>query len=319
MTASARLVSWRQINGTLARALWFASIYFVTVFAVTFAAAAGDVGKGSDSSVEKIPRPDHIVIVIEENKSYKQIIGNMAAQYINALANNGALFNQSFAITHPSQPNYLALFSGSTHGVPDNRCPLALTGDNLASELRKKGLTFGIYSESMPSVGYTGCVYGHYQRKHNPAVNWQGINIPAAGNMPFTSFPSDYSRLPTVSIVVPNQQNDMHDGPELEAIIMGDTWLKNNLDAYVRWAENHNSLLIVTWDEDDDTEGNRIPTIFVGPMVRKGIYSQRINHYNVLRTILNMYSLPLLRNSANAPPIDYIWTRTTAAAQPKRK
>jgi acid phosphatase len=246
-------------------------------------------------------------MVIEENKSHKQIIGNMVAQYINQLANEGALFTQSFGVAHPSQPNYLALFSGSTHGVPDNRCLRSLSGDNLASELRKKGLTFGIYSESMPSVGYTGCEYGHYQRKHNPAVNWQGKNIPPEMNMPFSMFPSDYSKLPTISIVVPNQLNDMHDGNTLDAIIQGDRWLRQNLDSYLQWARTHNSLLIVTWDEDDDSSANQIATIFVGPMVTPGRYNNRIDHYDVLRTITEMYGLTALGRSANARPIFEIW------------
>jgi phospholipase C len=265
----------------------------------------------------QLPRPDHVVIVVEENRAYSRIIGNMAAPYINSLARLGASFTQSYAIAYPSQPNYLSLFSGSTQNITDNSCPHAFAGDNLASVLLRAGLTFGIYSESMPAVGYTGCEYRHYQRKHNPVVNWQGVNVPPGVNMPMTSFPSDYSALPTVSMVVPDQENDMHDGAELAAIINGDVWLKTHLDAYVRWAETHNSLLIVTWDEDDGTEGNRVPTVFVGPMVRKGAYSQRIDHYHVLRTILGMYSLPPLGNSTQASPIDYVWIRaavTGAAA-----
>jgi len=261
----------------------------------------------------KLPRPDHVVIVVEENRAYSRIIGNMAAPYISQLARRGASFTQSYAITHPSQPNYLALFAGSTLNVADNSCPHMFTGDNLASALLRAGLSFGIYSESMPAVGYTGCVYGHYQRKHNPVVDWQGINVPPSVNMPITSFPSNYSALPTVSLVVPNQENDMHDGEEPETIIRGDAWLKTHLDAYVRWAATHNSLLIITWDEDDGTEGNRIPTIFVGPMVRKGAYSQRIDHYNVLRAVLDMYSLPPLGNSAQASPLDHVWTRAPVA------
>ena len=77
----------------------------------------------------------------------------------------------------------------------------------------------------------------------------------------------------------------------------------------MRWAQTHNSLLIVTWDEDDGSENNRIATIFIGPMVRKGVYAQRIDHYGVLRTILEMYSLPPLGRSADAQTIDGIWNR----------
>lgn len=88
---------------------------------------------------QPLPRPDHIVIVVEENKSFAQIIGNPDAPYINALAMRGALFTQSYGITHPSQPNYLALFSGSTHGISSNTCPLELSGPASPARCLKRG------------------------------------------------------------------------------------------------------------------------------------------------------------------------------------
>jgi acid phosphatase len=257
---------------------------------------------------EAIPRPDHVVIVIEENKSFHQITGNPAgAPYINQLANNGALFTRSYAIRHPSQPNYLALFSGDTQGSTDDRCPLTLQGDNLASELQRAGLSFAIYSESMPAASFTGCKHEHYQRKHNPAANWQGVNVTAEMNLPFDQFPADYSKLPTISLVVPNQINDMHDGEAQNAIVQGDQWLKDHLDSYVQWASSHNSLLILTWDEDDGSSNNHIATVFIGSMVKHGEYDFHIDHYNVLRTLIDMYGLRPLGNSANAAPIKEIW------------
>ncbi len=258
-------------------------------------------------AARQLPRPDHVVIVFEENRAYSHIIGNMAAPYINALANRGALLTQSYGVTHPSQPNYLAFFSGSTQGVGDNGCPQKLAGPNLASALLDAGLTFGIYSEDLPAVGFAGCRHLNYERKHNPAVNWQGVNVPASANMPLTHFPRDYSKLPTVAIVVPNQENDMHNGAEPDTIVRGDRWLQSNLDAYARWAQTHNSLLIVTWDEDDGSGNNRVATIFAGPMVRQGVYAQRTDHYGVLRTLLDMYGLAPLGASATAPVIDFLW------------
>ena len=255
---------------------------------------------------QTVPRPNHVVIVIEENHSYSEIIGSGAAPYINSLAQQGALFTASFAVTHPSEPNYLALFSGSTQGVTDDSCPHTFVGSNLASQLIGAGLTFGGYSEDMPSVGYTGCTFAAYARKHNPWVNWQGVNVPAADNMPYAGyFPSNFSALPTVSIVVPNLNNDMHDG----TIQQGDAWLQNNLSGYVQWANANNSLLILTWDEDD--QNNRIPTIFVGPMVKPGQYGETITHYNVLDTIQAMYGLPQA-----AAPITDVWTSSGGPSPP---
>jgi acid phosphatase len=262
--------------------------------------------------INELPRPDHVVIVIEENKSYKSVVGNELAPYINKLANDGALFTNSYAITHPSQPNYLALFSGSTQRVTSNKCINSLTGDNLANLLQKNGLSFAIYSESMPSAGFTECSSADhlYERKHNPAVNWQGKNISPEVNLPFESFPSDYRKLPKVSMIIPNQISNMHENvTALGQVSQGNDWLESHLDAYVQWAKINNSLLIITWDEDDGSDFNHIPTIFIGPMINPGQYSNRIDHYNVLRTITDMYGLSAIGHSAEAQPIVEIWKK----------
>ena len=285
----------------------FAVIALITLCRLAAASPPGDQTTQHPDTHERVPRPDHVVIVIEENKAYRQIMGNAAAPYINRLARDGALFTRSFAVTHPSQPNYLALFAGSTHGVVDDRCLASLSGDNLASELKRRGLSFATYSESLPMAGFTGCRAGDYARKHNPAVNWQGINVEPVTNQPFSAFPADYSKLPTVSLVVPNQHNDMHNGRTREAIRRGDQWLQDHLDAYVRWSVGHNSLLILTWDEDDGSGDNRIVTIFAGPMVKRGVYDMKIDHYNVLRTITDMYDLRPPGEAAGRSAIRNIW------------
>jgi hypothetical protein len=280
--------------------------------AMSLAVGLGTLSAASalSNNVSSLPRPDHIVIVIEENYSYSQMIDSPNAPYINRLAAQGAVFTQSFGITYPSQPNYLALFSGSTQGITDNSCPHTFTTPNLGQALLAAGLTFAGYSEDLPSMGSLVCRMGLYERKHNPWVNWQNsINngIPATANLPMTSFPTEYSKLPTVSVIVPNQANDMHNGKNPEAIQAGDRWLQKHLDAYVQWAQQHNSLLIVTWDEDNKKENNRILTLFVGPMVQAGRYEQRITHYNVLRTLEDLYGLSHAGASADAAPITKIW------------
>jgi hypothetical protein len=261
---------------------------------------AGFTAGIGNANAQPLPRPDHIVIVIEENKGFAQIIGNKDAPYINALAKRGMLFTQSYGVTHPSQPNYLALFSGSTHGYTSNDCPLHLSGDNLASVLTAKGRSFASYAESLPAAGSLVCSDGAYRRKHNPAANWSGLE---AALLPFSDFPKDFGKLPTVALVVPNQRNDMHDG----SIEDGDAWLKNNIEPYAQWALKHNSLLIVTWDEDDSTGDNRVATILVGPMVQRGSSAHRIDHYSVLRTVEEMYGLPYANESAQAQPVNGVW------------
>lgn len=267
---------------------------------------SGDIGQADPPATPaaNVPRPAHVVVVIEENKSFSQIDGNPDAAYLNQLAEQGALFTDSHAVVHPSEPNYLALFSGSTQELTDDSCPHSYSGPNLASELAGAGYTFATYSQSLPAPGYTGCISGAYVRKHNPAVNWQGANVQSNQNLPFTLFPGTFDSLPTVAFVIPDLDHDMHNG----TIAAADLWLEQNLSAYVQWAYSNNSLLIVTWDEDDGSEDNHIPTLFVGPMVKAGRYAEHIDHYTVLRTLEEMYELAPLGKSANAEPITDIWT-----------
>ena len=135
-----------------------------------------------------LPTPSHVVIVIEENRSQANIIGNKSAPFINALAAGGALMAQSFAETHPSEPNYLALFAGDTFGVTKDACPVnAGAAPNLASELLAAGYTFGGYAEDLPAVGSPVCSAGKYARKHVPWTNFS--NVPPANSVPFSAFP----------------------------------------------------------------------------------------------------------------------------------
>lgn len=252
-----------------------------------------------------IPRYDHVVVVVMENVSRSNIVGNAVdAPYINSLLSSGAHFTQAYAVTHPSQPNYLALFSGSTQGITDDTCPHTFGADNLGNQLIAAGYTFAGYSETMPSIGYTGCGYGvsGYVRRHNPWVDFS--NLGSSTNLPYTSFPSDFTQLPTLSFVIPNLCNDMHDC----SIATGDNWLSSHIDTYVNWAKTHNSLLILTWDENDNlAEGNQVITLFVGANINAGAYAERIDHYRVLRTLEDMYGLAPLGNASATTPITDVW------------
>jgi acid phosphatase len=270
------------------------------------------------AQADSVPTPTKVVIVIDENHSFSQIIGpvgsaqDLAAPTINSLARNGALMTNSYGVTHPSQPNYLAFFSGSTQGVTNDSVHPRFTGANLGTELMATGHSFVGYSQGLPSNGSDVASSGAYMRKHNPMTQFTNLALGgdnSAVNRIFNSanFPTvigtDYSFLPAVSLVVPDQNNDMHDG----SITTGDAWLKNNLGAYQQWAQMHNSLLILTWDEDNGSSGNRIATIFSGPMVRAGNYSETINHYNVLRTIEDMFGTTHVGAAATAKSITDIW------------
>ncbi|MFE2379384.1 chitosanase [Streptomyces sp. NPDC059398] len=253
-----------------------------------------------------IPRYDHVVVLMEENKFYDDIVGSKDAPYINSLAKQGASFSDFHGTTHPSQGNYVALYSGSTHGVADDDCPHDFSADNLGHQLIGGGHTFTGYSEDLPAAGSKDCGDdgdSGYARKHNGWVDF--ANTPASSNLGFDRFPSDYGKLPTVSFVTPNLDNDMHDG----SVKQGDSWLKKNLDGYVQWARTHNSALMLTWDEDDgDDSDNQIATMIVGDHVKPGTKSKaRYDHYSLLRTLEDMYGLPPLEKAASAKPVTDIW------------
>jgi acid phosphatase len=326
-----------------------------TKFLLTFAAAL-PCATVSLTTAGPVPQPDHVVIVIMENHGYTQIIGNAAAPNINALGSEGALFANSSSdpngsstgshgLWHPSQANYLELFSGNNQGVKaDGRpgtasepgsLPLPFNTPNLAASLIAAGFNCVSYSENLPSEGFDGDSYtsvpgkNQYQRKHNPIANWQAADAPAnnhvplSANKPFTDFPTDaagYAALPTVSIVVPDEQHDMHDG----TVAAGDTWLKTNIfDGYYQWAKTHNSILILTFDEDGDRNpSNQIPTIFAGALITPGVYFEEninpldtrsgvgitptgtaMNHYNVLRTVQQMYGVEPIGGAAGVPAV----------------
>jgi hypothetical protein len=294
------------------------------LIAIGIFAATACLSFGNYKPVPGIPHYKHVIVVIEENHDYNALIGSANSPYISHLAENGALFTDSHGVTHPSEPNYLALFSGSTHDVTDDKCLTAetpYTTPNLGAALIAKGLTFKGFAQTMPSPGYLPCYYkvstvtglNLYARKHAPWVNWQGDkanDIPASVSRPMTDFPVDYNKLPTVAFVIPDMDHDMHNigtPGDAAAIQRGDKWLKQNLDRYVKWAKLHNSLLIITFDEDDSrTTVNQIPTIFYGAHINAGKYNEHITHYNVLHTLEAMYGLPA-GDDETADAIKDVW------------
>lgn len=254
------------------------------------------------TGAEGVPHYDHILVVVEENKPYGELVGTSDTPFLTALASSGAVLTQSYAITHPSEPNYLALFSGSTQGLSSDSCPHQFSGPDLAAALIASGHSFIGYSESLPEPGYTGCSAGSYARKHAPWVNFA---LPISVNQPLTALPADFNRLPDVSFVIPNLDNDMHDG----SIAQGDQWLSDHLGNYRTWATNHHSLLVVTTDEDDNGHDNHITTILAGARVRAGQYPVRVDHYGLLRTLLDSFDLSPFAGATSATAISGVWSR----------
>lgn len=263
--------------------------------------AAATAPAARASSVVSASGPDHVVIVMLENKNEADVLRE--GPYLASLAATGATLTDMHAETHPSQPNYLALFSGDTQGVNDDRCPLTFDAPNLATELAAAGYSFTGYAEDLPQAGYPGCRAGDYARKHSPWTDFS--TVPPAANQPLSAMSADYASLPTASFVIPNLCHDMHDC----SIAQGDDWLRQNIDGYAEWARTHNSLLIVSFDESESNRDrdNHIATLAVGQRVPVGPITQHTDHYGLLRTLENLYGLPLLGHSAQAEAIAGLW------------
>jgi phosphatidylinositol-3-phosphatase len=263
------------------------TIVWATAIGCTAACLGGTTDTARAQSSEAMPQIEHIVLVIMENHTYSEIYNNPKAPFMNALSNYGVTFTQSHGVSHPSQPNYFALFSGSSQGIADDHAH-SLTAPNLALELRRKGKRFiGFFEDASP-------------RKHNP---WESFKGSESVGRNFRKFPTDFDQLPEVSFVIPDLNNDMHDG----SIEQADQWMANNLARYRQYCDSHQSLLILTFDEDDYQSDNRIFTVFYGAPVTPRHFSQSINHYSVLRTIEAIEGLAPLGETAKVDPIQGIW------------
>ena len=246
------------------------------------------------------PRASAVTLVIFENRDYSAIVGAKEAPFLNqVLVPQAAVMTNSHATAHPSQPNYIELFSGSAQGVTNDECTTQWSVPNIGAQLLAAHKTFAGYAESMPSDGFTGCEGsgGKYRRKHNPWVDFS--NVPASSNRTY------HWKAASLAIIVPNMCNDMHDC----GTSVGDAWMKANLPAIIKWNAAHDGLLIVTWDEAaPDAEGtNHIATLLIGPMIKPGRYDQHIDHDDVLRTIEQIASLPCIANACGKDGITGVW------------
>lgn len=245
-----------------------------------------------------------------ENAGYENVIGSENAPYLNqTLLPQATLYANSFAVTHPSLPNYLALFAGSTFGVTNDQC---LDGDppngpftapNLYSELQTTGRTALAYMEDLPFAGYTGCEAGLYVQRHNPFLYF--TNVPPAASVVYDGPYSSDASWPNLVFISPNLIDDMHNGPTVAQRVMnGDRWLSQHLPPLITYAREQNGLIILTMDENEPADDQHIPTILAGDRIPGGqVFSQSITHYNVTKTITANFGAEDLGESKNLAPL----------------
>ncbi|HKD93269.1 MAG TPA: alkaline phosphatase family protein [Gaiellaceae bacterium] len=283
-------------------------------------AVAGCGGSSAEATIPakapppvRIPRFTHVVVVVFENKEATSIAGNPDAPTFNALAHRFATLTNYDAVAHPSLPNYLALVSGSTHGITSDCTDCVVHARSLADTLAAAGRTWKTYAEDLPYPGFTGAFSGRYAKKHDPFLYFSDIAGSRARRdrvVPFTQLSGDLRRhkLPSFSLVVPNLCDDMHDC----SVATGDAWLKAHIVPLLRSPELRGGVVFVVFDEgtSDAGGGGHIEALALGPTVRRGSrFAKATNHYGLLRTIEEAWKLPRLGFSRTGTPIGGIWKK----------
>jgi acid phosphatase len=252
----------------------------------------------------KIPIVAHVFLLVEENHSYSQVIGNSVMPYTNGLAKQYALATQFYANRFNSLPNYFMLTVGDLVTTNDSYTG-TVTADNVARAVTAAGKSWKIYAESLPSAGYLGPSVLPYGQDHNPFAYFSDVknsSSQAANMVPFTQLATDMQNgtLPDYAMIVPNFENDGHDCPpamsnctDTDKLQNIDNWVKNNIGPLISSSAFSNSVLIYTWDESDinDTSNpnERVATILISPKVKAGFQSTtKYQHQSTLKLTMQL-------------------------------
>jgi phosphatidylinositol-3-phosphatase len=264
----------------------------VLVLAALALSACGAAAKRG-APAKRSPRA-RVVLLVMENKERGQVLGSPEAPYMTSLARRYGNATRSFAITHPSLPNYLALVSGSTHGITSDCTACRASGPNLGSQLDAAGLGWKAYEEGLPRSCFIGASAGRYARKHDPFAYFGPTQRDCRHRVSFSALNADLAagRLPPFSLVVPDLCHDMHDC----SVATGDRFLKGLVPRLLRGL-GPRGYLVLTFDEG--TTEQRIPTIVAGPGARPhATQTARVDHYGVLATIEDTFGLRHLGGAA---------------------
>jgi hypothetical protein len=267
------------------------------------ALAAGPAGALAPS------HSSHVVVIMMENEEAGDVIGSRSAAYANSLARRYGLATRSFAVAHPSLPNYLALTSGATHGITSDCTSCHVGARNIVDQLEAAHLSWRAYLEDQPRPCFTGASSAGYAKKHNPFIYYDDVaRDPSRCRrlVGFGELSADLraDRLPTFVWITPNLCDDGHDC----GVAGGDRFLSRTVPLLLREIGPH-GFLVLSWDEGTTDEGccagaaagGQIATIVAGPDVRPhAVDGQTVDHYGVLQTIEQALGLPPLGRAANA-------------------
>jgi phosphatidylinositol-3-phosphatase len=264
------------------------------------------VGRGGGGT-GTVPRVGHVVVVVEENTDYGNVICGSAMPYLTGLAKQYGLATQYYANTHPSIGNYFMMTVGKIV-TNNNGFSGTVADDNVIRQLLAAGKTWKSYAEDLPAVGYTGGNVGNYARRHNPLSYLSDVvndSIQRKNLVPFTQFPTDLANnaLPNYAFIVPNLCHDAHDC----SLTVADDWLRTNIDPLIKSAPfQQDGLLIILFDEADRDNmqgGGRIAWVVVSPKAKPGYESTTTyQHQSTLRLTLQALGVTAFPNAAATAP-----------------
>jgi hypothetical protein len=250
---------------------------------------------------------DKVLVIVEENRSVQDVEAHMP--FLISQARSYGTATDFYATWHPSLPNYLVLAGGSSFGVTDDNDPDAhrLPGPSVFGQLVAAGRTAKTYAETMPS----NCARRNqaaYAVRHNPWAYFddraeraacEQFDVPAgsptAGALIDDIIPG---QLPTFALLVPDV---CHDGHDCSAATTDD-WLRTWLPTIENGPDFRSNRLaiVVTWDEDDDHSGNRVPMVVIHPSVKGKQVTTRLDHYGLSASIARVGGIPPLRDADTA-------------------
>lgn len=289
---------------------------------------------------EAMPRYKHIFVVMMENHAYNEIINNPIARHINQLYEQYGLATHYYGVTHPSEPNYVAMIGGSTFGITTDNpyTQNVVTAPSLADQLEAAGMTWKSYQQSLPYTGFTGDYYPEatntlYVSKHNPFLNFthvQSSTTELQNIVPDTQLIADLqsNTVPNFSWISPDECHDMHGGQpacpysntagdanDNRLIALGDNYINDTVDAITHapvWSDG-NVAIVIVWDENDfntsgvtgccdaNPGGGLVPAIVVTNNGPRDLrYNTPANHYSMLRTFEKLFGLGCLQYACDS-------------------
>jgi len=262
---------------------------------------------GVRGTINPPPASAHVFLVVEENHSYSQVIGNRSMPYLNSLASKYGLATEYYADAHPSIGNYFMLTTGQIETLNDAFTG-TITDDNIVRELANANKTWRSYAESLPSTGYLGGDVYPYLKHHNPFTYFSDVVGTTQANnvVAFSQLPSDLAagNPPDFSFIIPNALNDAHDG----TLAAADQWLSANIGPLIASPSFQNGgLLIIVFDESVLTDlshtGGHVAALIIGPQVKSGYPSTTFyQHQSTLRLILSTLGVSAFPGASAAAP-----------------